>query len=338
MADIPGSIVDAGHGIRFRTGVIDEVPVLDFACMYSSRQDDRQRFARALRDACTNVGFFYLKNHGVPNAVMDRAADAMRKFFALSVEEKMRIHYLTSQNHRGYVATGNIKSDRELKGGDMHEAIELAHDLPVTDPDHLAGNKFYGPNVWPESPPDFRWALGTYFDTQLEFGRMMLRGFALALELPETFFDPIYTKPMSRLRACYYPPQDPDWDLSKLGIGAHRDFEIFTTVWADRPGLQALGTEGDWIDIPPVNGTFVINIGDLMQRWTNDLFLSRPHRVVNLGQSERYSLAQFFGVDYAAELDAFPSLKAEREDGKYPTVSCGAHVEERIARTYYGAG
>jgi len=335
MTDTSGTLVDAGRGIRFRTGVSDTVPVLDFSQMYSSRIEDRQNFGRQLRAASTEVGFFYLRNHGVHDTVTRRAVDAMRKFFVLPREEKMKIHYLSSGNHRGYVATGDIKSDRELRGGDMHEAIELAHDLPPSDPDYLRGIKFYGPNVWPANPPDFKWALGTYFDTQLEFGRTMLRGFALALELPEDYFDAIYTKPMSRLRACYYPPQAEDWDLSKLGIGAHKDFEIFTTVWTDQPGLQALGTQGDWIDIPPIEGTFVINIGDLMQRWSNDLFLSRPHRVVNLSPVERYSLAQFFGVDYDAELDAFPSLKATG-GAKYARISCGAHVEERIARTYYG--
>ena len=93
----------------------------------------------------------------------------------------------------------------------MHEAFESAYYLPTDDPDYLKGVKFYGPNAWPDQPPDFRWALGTYFDTQLEFGKVMLRAFALALQLPEIYFDEIYTKPLSRLRTCYYPPQRPDW-------------------------------------------------------------------------------------------------------------------------------
>lgn len=328
-------VVDAGKGIRFRAGVSDTVPVLDFSLMSSSRSEDRLAFGRALRQACTEVGFFYLKNHGVPDTVISRAVSSMREFFALPREEKMKIHYQASPNHRGFVATGEIKSDRELRGGDMHEAVELAHDLPADDPDYLSGNRFYGPNNWPEQPASFRWAMGTYFDTQLEFGKRMLRGFALALELDEHFFDALYTKPMSRLRACYYPPQDPDWDIRNLGIGAHRDFEIFTTVWADRAGLQALGVDGDWVDIPPVEGTFVINIGDLMQRWSNDVFLSRPHRVVNLSTSERYSLAQFFGVDYHVAMDSFPSFKLNGGTARYPVISCGAHIEERVGRVYY---
>lgn len=330
-----GQLVDAGKGIRFRAGVSDTVPVLDFSLMSSSQISDRLKFAKELRDACTQVGFFYLKNHGVPTAVIERAAQTMRDFFALPREEKMKIHYLSSPNHRGFVATGDIKSDTELRGGDMHEAVELSHDLSEEDEHYLRGIKFYGPNTWPVNPGSFRWAMGTYFDTQIEFGRRMLSAFALALELDEGFFDDIYTKPMSRLRACYYPPQHPDWDIRNLGIGAHRDFEIFTTVWTNKPGLQAMGVEGDWVDIPPVEGTFVINIGDLMQRWSNDTFLSRPHRVVNLSPSERYSIAQFFGVDYDASLDAFPSLKVDGKGAKYAPITCGAHVEERVGRAYY---
>lgn len=338
MAASSEEIVDAGGGIRFRRGSSDRVPVIDFSPMWSSRPEERRSIAPELRRACCDVGFFYLRNHGIPRPVIDRAYAAMRKFFALPANEKMRIHYLSTPNHRGYVAEGNIKADHELKGGDMHEAMELAHDLPEDDPDYRRGIKFYGPNAWPENPPDFRWALGTYFDTQLEFGRTMLRAFALALELPETFFDGIYTKPMSRLRACYYRPQRPDWDVRNIGIGAHKDYELFTTVsQTNQAGLQVLGTQGDWIEVSPIEDTLVINLGDLMQRWSNDRFLSRPHRVVNLTQEPRYSIVQFFGANYDAEMDAFPSCKSATNPARYEKISCGRNTEELVAKTYYGA-
>lgn len=330
-------VIDVGGGIQFRRGVSDEIPVIDFAPMFSSRLADRQGVAAELRAASTRVGFFYLRNHHFPQAAIDRAQAAMRGFFALSREEKAKIHYQSTPNHRGYVAVGDIKADHELKGGDMHEAVEMAQDLPADDPDYLKGVKFYGPNAWPDRPPDFRWALGTYFDIQLEFGRTMLRAFALALDLSESFFDPLYTKPMSRLRACYYPPQSADWDVRNIGIGAHRDYELFTTVWqSNHSGLQVRGGSGDWVEVPPVPGTFVINLGDLMQRWSNDLFLSRPHRVVNLTRDHRYSLVQFFGVDHDVAMDAFPSCKGPGNPAKYPPISCGRNTEELVAKTYYG--
>lgn len=337
MSQLSGDIVDVGRGIRFRVNAKDTIPIIDFSPMLSSDPDIRRRIVPDLRRACVEVGFFYLRNHGVPRAVTTRALAAMRGFFAQPEREKMKIHYLATPNHRGYVAEGNIKADHELKGGDMHEAVELAHDLPADDPDYLRGMKFYGPNAWPEVPADFRWAMGTYFDTQLEFGRTMLRAFALALDLPEFYFDPIYTKPMSRLRACYYPPQAPDWDVRNIGIGAHKDYELFTTVWqSEQPGLQVLGADGDWIEVTPIADTLVINLGDLMQRWTNDAFLSRPHRVVNLTREPRYSIVQFFGVDHDAAMAAFPTCVSAENPAKYPPISCGANTEELVAKTYYG--
>jgi isopenicillin N synthase-like dioxygenase len=334
--DHAAGVIDIGRGIRFRRDASNTVPVIDFSPMLSSDPEIRRRIAAPLRRACTEVGFFYLANHGIPRPVTTRALAAMRGFFALPEAEKMKIHFQSTANHRGYVAEGNIKADHELKGGDMHEAVELAQDLPADDPDFLRGVKFYGPNAWPAQPADFQWAMGTYFDTQLEFGRLMLRAFALALDLPETYFDPIYTKPMSRLRACYYPPQAPDWDVRNIGIGAHKDYELFTTVWqSEQPGLQVLGTGNDWIEVTPIADTFVINLGDLMQRWSNDVFLSRPHRVVNLTQEPRYSIVQFFGADYDATLTAFPSCVSAANPAKYPPISCGAHTEELVAKTYY---
>lgn len=336
MSDSTETVITAGRGIRFKRNTSDIIPVIDFSPMLSSKLEDRQQIAAQLRKTCTEVGFFYLKNHGIPDAVVLRAYQAMQRYFALPHAKKMELHYQSTPNHRGYVAHGDIKADHELKGGDMHEAFEAAQDLPADDPDYLKGYKFYGPNSWPDEPSDFRWALGTYFDTQLEFGKKMLRALALALDLKEDYFDEIYTKPMSRMRACYYPPQQPDWDVSKIGIGAHRDYEIFTTVWqSPQPGLQVKGVGGDWIEVPPIDGTFVINIGNLMQRWSNDLFLSRPHRVVNLTRQHRYSLVQFFGVNYDAAMDAFPSCKSTENPARYPVISCGKNTEEQVAQTYY---
>lgn len=329
--------IDIGRGIKFRRDMADAVPVIDFSVIYSSDPEQRKKIAAPLRKACREVGFFYLANHGFPQVVIDRAHGAMQRFFDMPREEKMKIHYQRSKMHRGYVGGGDIVSDYNLKGKDHHEAVELAHDLPETDPDYLRGNQFYGPNVWPENPADFRWALGTYFDAQVEMGKYMMRAFALALDLPETYFDKMYTKPVTRLRACFYPPQPADFDIRNIGIGAHRDYEIFTTVaQTDEPGLQVLGTNGDWIEIPPIPGTFVINLGDLMQRWTNDIFLSRPHRVINLNKKDRYSIVQFFGLDYDVEFDAFPTCKSAENPAKYPTITCGRNTEEYVSKTYYG--
>ncbi len=205
----------------------------------------------------------------------------------------MKRHYMSSPNHRGYVGNGDINADHELKGNVMHEAFEAAHDLPDDDPDYLKGIKFYGPNNWPDAPPEFASALGTYFDTQLEFGKTMLRAFALALELPETYSRPLHETdvadaglllpaPAARLG----PVEDRHRRPPRLRALHHR-------LAVAAAGLQVKGVGGDWIEVTPIDGTFVINLGNLMQRWSNDVFLSRPHRVVNLTTEHRYSIVQF---------------------------------------------
>ena len=214
-----------------------EVPILDFGALFSPSRAERKALARAVRDACAGPGFFYIVNHQFPRAVIARAESAMRRFFALPLETKMRNHYLDWPSHRGYVPSGGITADHSLEGSsDISEAIEMAHDLPADDPDHLRGNRFYGPNNWPADPPDFRWALGTYFDCQIELGRNLFRAFELALETPEGYFTSRYAKPLARLRVCHYEPQPAPFDMAHIGLGAHTDYECFTTVWQDREG------------------------------------------------------------------------------------------------------
>ena len=199
----------------------------------------------------------------------------------------MRNHYLDWPNHRGYVPSGGITADHSLDGSsDISEAIEMAHDLPADDPDHVRGIRFYGPNNWPAEPADFRWALGTYFDCQLELGRQIFRAFEYALDVEEGYFTSKYTKPLARLRVCYYEPQPEPLDIAHIGLGAHTDYECFTTVWQDREGLQMLSPEGEWLIVPPVEGSLAVNLGDLMQQWTNDTFVSTMHRVINTSGDE----------------------------------------------------
>ena len=313
----------------------DEVPMIDFGPIYSSSKADHQKLAQEFRDACTGPGFFYLTNHQFPQSVIDRAYAAMRGFFALPLEEKMKNHYLDWPNHRGYVPLNGIQADHSMKGSDISEAIEMAEDLPEDDPDYLRGLRFYGPNNWPQNPPDFRWALGTYYDCQIELGRSIFRAFELALDVPPGYFTEKFTKPLSRTRVCYYPPQGEDFDIAHIGLGAHTDYECFSTVWQNGvPGLQMLTLGGDWLELPAVPGTFAVNLGDLMQQWTNDYFVSTAHRVINTTQEPRYSLVQFVGVDFDVLVEGLPGCVSPDNPWKYQAIKAGEHSEQMVARTY----
>ena len=314
----------------------DEAHIVDFGGIYSSSLKERKAIGKAFKEAFMGPGYLILKNHQFPISVINRAHTAMREFFSLPLDEKMRCHYLDWPNHRGYVPIKGINADHSLKGGDISEAIEMAHDLTNDAPDHLAGIRFYGPNNWPDKPESFRWALGTYFDTQLELGFNILKAFEYALETEEGFFTSKYTKPLSRTRVCYYPPQSKKtFDISHIGIGAHTDYECFTTVWQDSEGLQMLGDDGCWRLVPSIPGTFAVNLGDLMQMWTNDMFKSTLHRVINTNNHERYSLVQFFGVDYHVVVESLKTCVSERNPSKYQPIKAGTHSENMVSATYH---
>ena len=117
--------------------------------------------------------------------------------------------------------------------------------------------------------------------------------------------------------------------------GAHTDYECFTTVWQDREGLQMLSRDGEWLILPPVDGSFAVNLGDLMQQWTNDLFVSTMHRVINTSGSTRHSLVQFFGADYAVEVEAIPGCVGPGNPWRYAPTKAGDHSERMVARTYH---
>ena len=314
----------------------DQAHVVDFGGIYSSSLKDRKAIGKVFKDAFTGPGYLLLKNHQFPNSVVNRAYSAMREFFSLPLSEKMKCHYLDWPNHRGYVPLEGINADHSLKGGDMSEAIEMAQDLPKDDPDHLAGIRFYGPNNWPTKPESFRWALGTYFECQLELGFHILRAFEYALETEEGFFTNKYTKPLSRTRVCYYPQQtENSIDIAHIGIGAHTDYECFTTVWQDVEGLQMLGDDGRWRLVPPIPGTIALNLGDLMQMWTNDVFKSTLHRVINTSGRERYSLVQFFGVDYNVMVEGLDTCISDKKPWKYEPIKAGVHSENMVSATYH---
>ena len=333
---IPFQIRKGMHEPAVRRASRAEVPIVDFGALFSPSRAERKTMARAIRAACAGPGFFYIVNHQFPHAVIARARAAMERFFTLPVERKMRNHYLDWPNHRGYVPAGGITADHSLAGStDMSEAIEMAHDLPTDDPDHVRGIRFYGPNNWPAEPADFRWALGTYFDCQLELGRQLFRAFEYALDLEEGYFTSKYTKPLARLRVCHYEPQPEPLDIAHIGLGAHTDYECFTTVWQDREGLQMLSRDGEWLILPPIEGSFAVNLGDLMQQWTNDTFVSTMHRVINTSGGTRCSLVQFFGVDYDVEVEAIPGCIGPDNPWRYEPTKAGDHSERMVARTYY---
>jgi isopenicillin N synthase-like dioxygenase len=187
-----------------------------------------------------------------------------------------------------------------------------------------------GPNTWPDDMPELRRALYGYYEEVIACARDLLRAFALALDLPADFFADKFDCPLARGSAIYYPPQPPGLGEAQFGVGPHSDYGCLTLLWQDDSGgLQVQGRSGAWVMAHPLPGTFVCNVGDLLARWSNDRFVSTPHRVINASGRERFSLPVFFDPNPETVIDP-ADLLAPGEAVHYPPTTAGAHVLARF--------
>jgi isopenicillin N synthase-like dioxygenase len=308
------------------------VPLIDLAPWFAGDAGARRKIGRELARACEEVGFLYLVNHGVDGAMIERAVAASFDYFHRPAEEKRALHLNVTPNHRGYVGPLEVSPDVK-KGADVREVFKIAHETPADDPDYRAGNVLYGPNVWPKEPRTFRPALSAYYAAMENLARDVFRLFALGLGLAEDYFLPMVTKPASVMNVNFYAATEPG--AAGSGIGAHSDYEAFAILWQDaNGGLEVENAAGQWIPVPPIPGSFVVNIGDLMQRWTNGRFNATRHRVVNRSGRERLSIAYFGNVDFATEIRCLPVCMSPEDPPRFPPTTAGRHLVEAIRRTY----
>ena len=247
-------------------------------------------------------------------------------FFDLPVEDKMRSWIGHSSNHRGYVPVG----EEVFAGGtvDLKEAFDLGRDLPADDPDFLAG-RMLGPNQWPDVP-GFADACTAWYDAVLDLGRDLLHGFALALGEAAEAFDAHVTKPPSQLRLLHYPYDAAAHDA--VGAGAHTDYECFTLLKPTAPGLEVLNAAGEWVDVPPLPEAFVVNVGDILETWSNGRFVATTHRVRKVRQ-ERWSFPLFFNVDHDTLVAPLPQF-VEPDAASRPSLVAGDHLFTQTAQSF----
>ena len=312
-------------------GDFERLPLIDVSGLRSERLAERRQTALELDGAARNAGFFYAVEHGLEQPLIDGLEAAAAEFFALPEAVKQRYYIGDSRNHRGYVPPGEEVFYAGSK--DTKEAFDLSLDLPASDPDYLAGNRLLGPNRWPLEVPNFRARVEAYYGAVTALGRRLLRGFLLALDLPEDHFDHALKKPPSQLRLIHYPLQANGNADDAPGIGAHTDYECFTLLHATSPGLEVLNAKGVWVDAPPVPGAFVINIGDLLEVFSNGRWVSTAHRVRKV-REERYSAPLFFNLDYDAEIAPCPHLVQADGAARYPAVRAGEHLLSQTAQSF----
>lgn len=316
-----------------RTAAFDEIPIVDFTGVLKRSLSAKAATATAIREACENVGFFYIRNHGIPEADIERIFDVGRRFFALPLQNKLSIHKNLSPQHAGYTPLLAENTDAS-NDGDLHESFDMVSPLA-----HYPAKKAPGEdvNLWPKSLPELKACLDLHFDRMLELGKRLFEMVALSLALPEDYFEPHLTHPIAMLRINSYPPQAVKSDGRQIGIGAHTDYECFT-ILAQQPGITALQVWNgrEWIKAPPIPGTFVVNIADLMQRWSNDAFRSTRHRAINVSGAARLSIPFFLGVNYDTLVSPLPGCVSDERPAKYPPVIAGDYVLQRLNETYGG--
>ncbi len=307
-----------------------KIPIIDLSGLF---EDDTalQTIASEISTACIEIGFFYIINHGISASLCRDVFQQAYDFFNLPDFEKEKINIQKSRYMRGYFGHGADKSDGIV--GDIKEGFDMAADLPFDNEYVKAKIPFYGPNVWPEKPPGFRNVLSEYHAAMLNLGLALLRAFATSLQMPKNYFEDKFVCPMAQIRMLRYPPQ-PYMDKRAMGAGEHTDFGWITMIAQDEHlGLQVLGRDNRWIDIHPLPHSFVVNSGDLMTRWTNDLYTATFHRVINLNDIDRYSVAFFMDPDYFAEVSCLPTCVSENNPERYSPIVVGDYMNRRFHET-----
>lgn len=264
-----------------------EVPVIDAGPLVRGQSAREARTVDAIARACEDVGFMYVRNHDVPGSVRDRLVTQAKLFFDLPTAEKNSVAVEASPQFRGYLPLEYTGNEGE-KGKNLQEGFMIMHEQP------LGPFPMHGPNQWPRALPSLRPAMWDYFAAMEQLAAPLMQGFALALGQPRDFFDGCHRDPMSTLKLNHYPPQEIMDETEIIGVGGHCDGGSFTILWQDSlGGLEVKNKRGDWVGVPPMESTFVINIANLLQRWTNGRFSSTEHRVINRYGKDRYSIAFF---------------------------------------------
>lgn len=304
---------------------VDKIPVVDLTPLRNGKDPDS--VAQALHAASQSLGFIYVKSHGIPESLIAEARKSAFAFFRQSDEEKSDV--LISKHHRGWLKPGASKMEHDAKT-DLKESFLWGHQS--ADGQTIEDHPLRGPNQWPPGVPSMEQAAVAYFDAAHDVAYQLMRGFARGLNLPDNFFLRSCSQPMSRASFVYYPPQPESSGENQFGVAPHTDFGVLTVLCQDSTGgLQVEDRDGNWTHAPPIEGTLVINVGDLLSRWTGGAYKSTPHRVVNTSGQERLSLVLAFDPDPDTVIDAneIPGLSSKEE-----SITCGDYLQRRFAKAF----
>ncbi|KAL2788537.1 hypothetical protein BJX66DRAFT_252583 [Aspergillus keveii] len=312
-----------------------EPPIIDFAPFYGPDSIKKDNLIRELRQACEEFGFFQLVNHGIPSDLQDSILAQSKKFFDLPIQVKEGYSKDTNPFNRGYERLRAQKFEKRTRG-DLKEGFYLGKNRGIDEADVVARKFGQGPNIYPhELGTEFRDVVETYHAALTALAEGILRMLARTLDLDEDVFGGFVETPVAVLRLLHYPPQPADAGEMERGIGAHTDFGAVTILLQDRTGgLQVWNNlSSTWVDVTPIPGAYVVNLGNMMMRWTSDRYLSNLHRVINTSGKERFSVPFFFSGNPDYTIRCLPSCRGE-QGAKYPPVAVDEWMRGRYADTY----
>ena len=323
------------------------VPVIDLSPFYAGGAAAKLKLAEAIDVICQDIGFLVVKGHPIDPALIKKTYEVCLEFFDLPESEKMKIlqpHDFTVRGYSPMLSEGLSYSIGKKTPPDMKEGL-WAGPPGMPEAKYLLGDPYYGceaagthylPNLWPDKPPELRPILEEHFRAMTEFGFDLHRLFCIALGLPEDFFYPFIDKPFSSFRALHYPKLECEPEPGQVRAGEHSDYDN-VTICTVGPGLQCRNRNGDWVDIPVIEGTLVVNLGDLLMRWTNDRWVSTRHRVINPpidsdSNCRRLSLIHFVECNYDAIIECLPTCQSDDQPPKYPPIGASDYIIEKYTR------
>jgi isopenicillin N synthase-like dioxygenase len=319
------------------------VPVIDIAPFLNGDAAAKQAIARQVGQACRDIGFLVITGHGVDADLIARTRAVSRDFFDLPLADKQRVARPAKDVTRGYIGLDEESlarsRDPQAYGSDLNESLMIGP-VDAPPPETAArGGQHFAPNLWPDQPAELRAVWSDYYRAMGSLAQSLMRIFALALNLPEQHFDPMLTHHISRLRVRNYPAQATEPAPGQIRAGAHSDYGSLTILATeDKPGgLQVCNSQGEWVDVPIVPDCFIVNIGDLLARWTNDTWVSTLHRVVNppAGAGDgarRQSLVFFHNPNHDARIESL----VPGQTPKYPPTTSGEHLRRLFQATQNG--
>lgn len=323
------------------------VPVIDIAPFMVGTPRGKTAVASEVGNACTDIGFVTIVGHGVPDSLVARMDLVSRAFFDLPLPEKLTVKRPKLEQSRGYIGVGDENLAYSLDSAGTTDLKEFFAIGPVDVPDDEYYRRpeaypSFAPNIWPERPAGFREIWTAYYHTMERLAQTVMRIFAVALDLPEDFFRDTTDRHISGIRVLNYPEQTGEPLPGQLRAGPHTDYGAVTILKSENApgGLQVLNRRSEWVDVTAVPESFVLNIGDLMMRWTNDRWISTLHRVVNpprdaIRGSRRQSVVFFHQPNYDALIECLPSCCGPGNPPHYAPVTSGQH---RLTKFLKGVG